>query len=1135
MDGIARLSVQYKLILPWLLPAVGLVYLYASLPESVGMNALIILSLLTLAGMIASWLSGRRILIGMTQAVKCINGIANRDFTYAPEMSGRDEISHLIYALVNLSKSNKSLLQGDGGSESSVFDNAGKVLAINKSLAVIEFNMDGTIINANDNFLNVMGYRLDEVKGKHHSIFVDSETKNSVEYREFWEKLNRGEFESREYRRVRKDGGEVWIHASYNPIFDADNKPYKVVKFASDITIQKQESVDDKGQIDAINKSQAVIEFNMDGTIITANDNFLNAMGYSLKEVQGKHHSIFVEPKFKESREYAQFWESLNRGEFESKEYKRLAKGGREIWIQASYNPIIGLDGKPYKVVKFASDITEQKIESAENTGKINAISKAQAVIEFNMDGTIITANKNFLDTVGYTLDEIKGKHHKMFVEPNERDSVEYGQFWEKLNRGEFESNEYKRIGKGGKEIWIQATYNPILDLNGDSIKVVKYATDVTAQRLAIVENTRVRRALDACSASCLMIADENYDLVYTNKGVNEMFVTAESEIKKDIPSFRADNVLGASIDIFHKKPSYQRSMLDNLTSSHEAELELGSRTFSLIVNPVLDENGVRLGTVVEWTDRTEELARLRTEKKMADENARIRLALDSATVNTMIADPDFNVIYMNESVTDMLVDAQQDIRTELPSFDARKVIGSNIDIYHKNPAHQRSMVKALDNTYKTEIHLGGRTFGLTANPIKNDHGERIGTVVEWNDRTQEVMVEKEVDNIIESAGRGDLSQRISLDGKVGFFKGLSEGLNRLVGIAENVINDTARVLDAMAHGKLDERIVADYEGIFGKLKQDANTTGDKLTDVIGRIRQSASTVSTGSSEIAQGNTDLSQRTEEQASSLEETASSMEEMTSSVKQTSENASHANELASNAQERARKGGEVVSRAVTAMDEINSSSKKIADIIGVIDEIAFQTNLLALNAAVEAARAGEQGKGFAVVAGEVRNLAQRSAGAAKEIKDLIRDSVEKVGNGTDLVNESGTTLTEIVEAVEKVTKMIKEISDASEEQASGIDQVNKAISQMDEMTQQNAALVEEASAASETMMEQAKNMLDLVGFFQMAAGSDIAPMQMGGGASAPQASRPRPSAAAPSAAPSRDSRPSVSDDDDDWQEF
>jgi len=280
-----------------------------------------------------------------------------------------------------------------------------------------------------------------------------------------------------------------------------------------------------------------------------------------------------------------------------------------------------------------------------------------------------------------------------------------------------------------------------------------------------------------------------------------------------------------------------------------------------------------------------------------------------------------------------------------------------------------------------------------------------------------------------------------------------------------------------------------DFEGAFDKLKQDANATADKLTEVINRISTSASLVASGAEEISQGNADLSQRTEEQASSLEETASSMEEMTSTVRQNADNARVANQLAEETCDKAELGGSVVSKAVDSMSAINDSSKKIADIIGVIDEIAFQTNLLALNAAVEAARAGEQGRGFAVVAGEVRNLAQRSAAAAKEIKDLIRDSVSKVEDGTVLVNESGATLKDIVASVRRVTQMISDIASASQEQSSGIEQVNKAVSQMDEMTQQNAALVEQASAAGESMAEQARDMRRLLNFFTIGSGDEV----------------------------------------------
>ena len=355
-----------------------------------------------------------------------------------------------------------------------------KLDAINKSQGVIEFNMDGTVITANENFLNVLGYTLDEAIGVHHREFCEKSYAQSNEYRQFWEKLNRGEFNEGEYKRIGKGGKEVYIQATYNPIFDPNGKPFKVVKFATDITGQSLENADYKGKIDAISKSQGVIEFNMDGTVITANENFLNVLGYTLDEAIGVHHREFCEKSYAQSNEYRQFWEKLNRGEFNEGEYKRIGKGGKEVYIQATYNPIFDPNGKPFKVVKFATDITGQSLENADYKGKIDAISKSQGVIEFNMDGTVITANENFLNVLGYTLDEAIGVHHREFCEKSYAQSNEYRQFWEKLNRGEFNEGEYKRIGKGGKEVYIQATYNPILDPNGKPFKVVKFATDIT-------------------------------------------------------------------------------------------------------------------------------------------------------------------------------------------------------------------------------------------------------------------------------------------------------------------------------------------------------------------------------------------------------------------------------------------------------------------------------------------------------------------------------------------------------------------------------------------------------------------------------------------------------------------------------
>ena len=317
-------------------------------------------------------------------------------------------------------------------------------------------------------------------------MFVPSEWRTSGDYQEFWRRLNLGQFDSGEYKRINKKGEEIWMQASYNPILDLNGKPYKVVKFATDITEQKIRSANYQGQIDAIGKSQAVIEFCLDGTILWANENFLNAMGYRLDEIKGQHHSMFVDATYKNSQEYKNFWQTLQKGEYISDEFKRFAKGGKEIWIQASYNPIFDPNGKPYKVVKYATDVTQQKLQFADYSGQIQAISLSQAVIEFNMDGTIRNANKAFLGATGYQLDEIKNKHHSMFVSPEYRNSSEYQDFWKTLQRGEYVEGEFQRFGKGGQEIWIQASYNPILDLNGQPFKVVKYATDITSRKIAV-------------------------------------------------------------------------------------------------------------------------------------------------------------------------------------------------------------------------------------------------------------------------------------------------------------------------------------------------------------------------------------------------------------------------------------------------------------------------------------------------------------------------------------------------------------------------------------------------------------------------------------------------------------------------
>jgi methyl-accepting chemotaxis protein len=363
--------------------------------------------------------------------------------------------------------------------------------------------------------------------------------------------------------------------------------------------------------------------------------------------------------------------------------------------------------------------------------------------------------------------------------------------------------------------------------------------------------------------------------------------------------------------------------------------------------------------------------------------------------------------------------------------------------------------------------------FGQTKNGVNNTVDALNGIV-------------NDIQFLVLSAGQGDFSVKMDMAGKQGYTKTLSELLNQLSDVTEGGLLDIIRVANALARGDLTETIAKDYPGLFDQTKQGINTTVENLKKLVGEIKEAVDAISTASKEIAQGNADLSQRTEEQASSLEETASSMEELTSTVKQNAENAKQANQLAISSSNVAGKGGAVVGQVVGTMSSINDSSRKIVDIISVIDGIAFQTNILALNAAVEAARAGEQGRGFAVVAGEVRNLAQRSAAAAKEIKTLIGDSVGKVENGTKLVSEAGQTMEEIVTSIKRVTDIMAEISAASSEQSAGIEQVNLAITQMDEVTQQNAALVEEAAAAAESLEEQAQNLATSVSVFKIDIG-------------------------------------------------
>ncbi len=519
-------------------------------------------------------------------------------------------------------------------------------------------------------------------------------------------------------------------------------------------------------------------------------------------------------------------------------------------------------------------------------------------------------------------------------------------------------------------------------------------------------------------------------------------------------------------------------------TGNLNNQIEFNTKTETGQLLQTLDRMQTQLRERLDELDKTQIQLRERIEeeKRIADEALRINRALDSVYTSVLIVDFNYQIIYLNSAAQSLFKKEQEKMGTKLPHFDANHLLGASIDVFYNNPAQQRQLFAGLTNSHLSTLNIGGLTIDTTITPVINTSGERLGTVFEFNDRTQQVATEQEINAVIHAASEGHFKKRINLENKTGFFKTFSESINQIMAFNQDMIKDIMRLLSALAQGDLSQTIENNnYVGAFEQLKEDANATVSRLTEIMTEISRSAEIVATATEEISQGNLSLSQRTEQQAASLEETAASMEQMTSTVQQTADNTKQATQLAFSARERAEKGGEIVGATINAMTEISNSSKKVADIIGVIDEIAFQTNLLALNAAVEAARAGDQGRGFAVVASEVRNLAQRSAAAAKEIKGLIQDSVTKVEEGTKLANQSGQTLEEIVLSVKKVTDIITEIAAASQEQSSGIHQVNKAIVQMDEMTQQNAALVEEAATASGAMKEQAQSLKEQVAFF------------------------------------------------------
>jgi len=673
-----------------------------------------------------------------------------------------------------------------------------------------------------------------------------------------------------------------------------------------------------------------------------------------------------------------------------------------------------------------------------------------------DLQGRIVTVSPEFIQVSGFSSEELLGENHGNLRHPDMPAAV-YSDLWKTLHSGRPWTGLMKNRRKNGDFYWDIASATPIREggaISGymtirtkPSAQQIREAEELYAKLrdgtdpgLQLLEGRAVRTSWWRSLNPLHKLSEQGKRWVDTAMGVVVLLAAAVMLVDPDLPGgpplrMLAAGLLGLRCVTWVSRVMSAARSRDSLTQdtvSFIQDLAEGrfATTFKAISTHTAGDIQRALMTL-----------RIKMGYQIAEERRRysmLRQATNSASASIILADENLRIVYTNASATRLFQQLEADFRKELPNFQAEKVMGADLGVFHKNPAQERQAVLDLKEPMTADVRIGGRALRVVTTPVADADGRRAGTTVEFFDRTPEVRAEEEVNAIVRGALEGDLDRRVDIEGKSGFLLVLARGVNQMV---------------------------------------------DNMVKVIRDVQEAAGEVGRAASEISDGNLGLSERTQEQSSALEATAASMEQMTSTVKQNADNASQANQLAVAARNQAEKGGVIVGKAVDAMAEMNVAAQRIADIIGTIDEIAFQTNLLALNAAVEAARAGEQGRGFAVVAAEVRSLASRSAVAAKEIKGLIHDCVRRVGDSSTLVTQSGTTLNDILVSVKKVADIVGEIAAASREQSAGIDQVNEAVMQMDGMTQQNAALIEEASAASGAMAEQANRLVETMSAYQL----------------------------------------------------
>ncbi|RBY74968.1 chemotaxis protein [Blastococcus sp. TF02-09] len=913
----------------------------------------------------------------------------------------------------------------------------GVVEAIHRSQAVIEFALDGTVLTANDNLLALMGYELAEIQGRHHSMFCDEELAASTEYADFWRRLAGGAFESGVYKRRAKDGRTVWQRASYNPVLDDAGQPVKIVKLASDITDAMVEAAEQRGAVLAMDRSQAVIEFALDGTVLSANRNFLDLMGYRLQEITGKHHRMFVDPVQAAGEEYAQFWGRLGKGLFEGGVYRRVAKGGREVWLQATYNPVLDESGRPLKIVKFASDITSAKLADAEFRGRVAAIDRAQAVIEFGLDGTVLAANKNFLESMGYALHEVQGRHHRMFCEPELVSSDEYAQFWERLAAGAFEGGEYRRLAKGGREVWLQATYNPILDDTGRPLKVVKFATDITEAKLQNADYKGKVAAIDRAQAVI------EFDVKGRILTANQNFLDA---VGYTLPEIR-----GKHHRIF-VDPAYAASdaYAEFWEQLGKGKFEAGEfRRFDkdgrevwlqATYNPVLDENGRPLKIVKFASDITREKRRTAEflGKVAAIERAQAVIEFDL----------DGTVLAANRNFLQTLGYSAGEVQDKHHSMFCEPAYAAS-DEY-------RQFWRKLANG---DFHAGeyrrvakdGRDVWIQAtyNPILDESGKPFKVVKFAMDVTEEKTRRAEVEARVDAVDRAQAVIEFDLEGNVlgandNFLRTMGYSLREIIGHhhSEFCDDDYVRTQEyrdlwlSLAKGE----VIAGRFHRRGKFGRDVwiQATYNPILDLDGKPVKVV--------KYAYDVTDAVTREKAVEAGAREMTELVGVLSASIEGVARNSATATGLADETQGNAERGVEALRASLEAIGLIQKSSVAITEIVRVMGEIANQTNLLAFNASIEAARAGEHGVGFSIVAGEVRKLAERSFDAAQQIGKLIEESAERVEQGSEVSRRAEAAFEQIVGGVTRTNEAIKNISRATQEQQATSSAVDQLIAEL-----------------------------------------------------------------------------------------